>query len=248
VSFSATPQPTPLNPAASDAGKARFAPVGSRFYAVLMALSAVVVVLSNIGAAKGVEIGPLVLDGGFVLFPLAYVLGDVISEVYGWRASRNVVIMSFAMALLAVGSFWVMIRLPQASFYEGQDAFAATLGPVWRIVLASVVGFMAGQLSNSLIRVAMKKRQGERGLVWRLWASTGVGEFLDTFLFCCIAAGVIGVSTVGQFVNYVVVGFVWKTAVELILSPLTALVIGWFKRREPGYFSQVEEPKEPKAS
>lgn len=219
---------------------ARFAPVGSRFYAVLMATTAVVVVLSNIGAAKGVEIGPLVLDGGFVLFPLAYVLGDVVSEVYGWKASRNVVLMSFAMALLAVGSFWVMIRLPEAGFYEGQQAFSDTLGPVWRIVLASVVGFLAGQLSNALIMVAMKKRQGERGLVWRLWASTGVGEFLDTLLFCTIAAGVIGVSTAGDFVNYVLVGFVWKTAVELILSPLTALVIGWFKKREPGYFSEVQ--------
>lgn len=228
---------TPSQPAAPTA---RFAPVGSRFYAVLMATTAVVVVLSNIGAAKGVEIGRLVLDGGFVLFPLAYVLGDVVSEVYGWKASRNVVLMSFAMALLAVGSFWVMIRLPQASFYEGQQAFSDTLGPVWRIVLASVVGFLAGQLSNALIMVAMKKRQGERGLVWRIWASTGVGEFLDTLLFCTIAAGVIGVSTGGEFINYVVVGFVWKTAVELLLSPLTALVIGWFKKREPGYFSEVE--------
>lgn len=231
--------PVPDAESAAAAPMARFAPVGSRFYAVLMATTAVVVVLSNIGAAKGVEILGLVLDGGFVLFPLAYVLGDVVSEVYGWKASRNVVLMSFLMAILAVGSFWVMIRLPQAGFYDGQDAFADTLGPVWRIVLASVVGFLAGQLSNALIMVAMKRKQGEHGLIWRLWASTGVGEFLDTFLFCCIAAGVIGVSTLGEFVNYVVGGFVWKTVVEIVLSPLTALVIRWFKKREPGYFSEA---------
>lgn len=217
-----------------------FAPVGSRFYPMIVALMSVVVVLSNIGATKGVAFGPILTDGGFFLFPLAYILGDVISEVYGWKASRNSVVATFVLAAFAAGSFWVLIELPPADFYEGQDALAATLGPVWQIVAASLAGFLVGQLSNSLVMVRLKRSHGERKLLVRLWGSTGVGEFLDTLIFCSIAAPVIGVDSVGGFVNYVLVGFVYKVAVEVILSPLTAVVIGWFKRREPGYVAAAK--------
>jgi len=213
----------------------RFAPMGARFYAVIVAVMSVVVVLSNIGATKGVAFGWFIVDGGFILFPLAYILGDVISEVYGWRASRASVFITFALAAFAAGSFWVMIQLPSADFYDGQDAFVRTLGPVWRVVLASLCGFLVGQLTNALIMVSLKRRHGERKLLVRLWSSTGVGEFLDTFIFCSIAAGVIGVDSFGAFVNYVLVGFAWKTLVEIVISPLTAVVIGWVKRHEPGY-------------
>ncbi|RKW69899.1 queuosine precursor transporter [Galactobacter caseinivorans] len=225
--MSATPLPT------------AFAPIGSRFFAVTVAVMAVVVVLSNIGASKGVEIGPLVTDGGFFLFPLAYILGDVISEVYGWKASRRAVLATFVMAAFAAGTFWVMIQLPSASFYDGQAALERTLGPVWLVVVASLAGFLVGQLSNSLVMVTLKKRHGEKKLLLRLLGSTGLGEFLDTLIFCSIAASVIGVDSWGAFVNYVVVGFVWKTLVEVVLSPLTVLVIGWVKRREPGYVKAV---------
>lgn len=234
--------PTPVDPTPADPTRPAspaFAPIGSRFFAVTVAVMAVVVVLSNIGASKGVEIGPLVTDGGFFLFPLAYILGDVISEVYGWKASRRAVLATFVMAAFAAGTFWVMIQLPSASFYDGQAALERTLGPVWLVVVASLAGFLVGQLSNSLVMVTLKKRHGEKKLLLRLLGSTGLGEFLDTLIFCSIAASVIGVDSWGAFVNYVVVGFVWKTLVEVVLSPLTVLVIGWVKRREPGYVKAV---------
>lgn len=234
--------PTPVDPTPADPTRPAspaFAPIGSRFFAVTVAVMAVVVVLSNIGASKGVEIGPLVTDGGFFLFPLAYILGDVISEVYGWKASRRAVLATFVMAAFAAGTFWVMIQLPSASFYDGQAALERTLGPVWLVVVASLAGFLVGQLSNSLVMVTLKKRHGEKKLLLRLLGSTGLGEFLDTLIFCSIAASVIGVDSWGAFVNYVVVGFVWKTLVEVVLSPVTVLVIGWVKRREPGYVKSV---------
>lgn len=235
-----TDQPaTGQNPPAAPA----FAPVGSRFYAVIVSVMAVVVVLSNIGASKGVELGPLVTDGGFFLFPLAYILGDVISEVYGWRASRRAVLATFAMAAFAAACFWVMIVLPPASFYDGQSALERTLGPVWLVVLASLAGFLVGQLSNALVMVSLKRRHGEKKLWVRLLGSTGVGEFLDTLIFCSIAASVIGIDSAGSFWNYVVVGFVWKTLVEVVLSPVTVLVIGWVKRREPGYVAAVAQAR-----
>lgn len=240
----AEPAQQPKNTTSAPALSApAFAPVGSRFYAVIVSVMAVVVVLSNIGAAKGVALGPFITDGGFFLFPLAYILGDVVSEVYGWKASRRAVFATFAMAIFAAVTFWIMIELPSAPFYDGQEALARTLGPVWLIVLASLAGFLVGQLSNALIMVALKRRHGEKKLIIRLLGSTGVGEFLDTLIFCSIAASVIGIDSPSAFLNYVAVGFVWKTLVEVALSPLTALVIGWVKRREPGYVAAVAHGK-----
>ncbi|MEE1621861.1 queuosine precursor transporter [Zafaria sp. Z1313] len=215
--------------------RAAFAAAGSPYFSTALALMAVVVVLSNIGATKGVTFGPIVTDGGFFLFPLAYILGDVISEVYGFKAARRAIITTFALSFFTSFCFWILIHLPAADWYEGQEALAATLGPVWQIVAASLLGFAAGQTLNSWVLVKMKERFGEKRLVIRLLGSTGVGEFADTLIFCSIAAGVIGISDTATFINYVVVGFLYKTAVEVLFVPVTTTVIAWFKRREPSY-------------
>jgi len=215
--------------------KAIFAATGSPYFSTVLALMATVVILSNIGASKGVAFGPIITDGGFFLFPIAYILGDVISEVYGFKAARRSILVTFALAIFAVVCFWIMIALPSADFYDGQQALERTLGPVWRVVLASVLGFLTGQMANAWVLVKLKERFGERGLIGRLIGSSGVGEFLDTLIFCSIAASVIGIADAASFINYVVVGFVYKTGVEIIFVPLTSLVIRWFKRREPGY-------------
>lgn len=225
----------------------RFASRGSSHFDVLLALFCVVLVVSNIAATKGIELGsgsfslgsvqlwPIVTDGGAFLFPLAYIVGDVISEVYGFRAARRAILTGFAAALLAAGTFWLVVQAPAASFYENQAAFESVAGPVAQIVLASVVGYVVGQLLNSWVLVRMKRRTRERGLVGRLVASTGVGELADTFLFCAIAASAIGISSMGVFWNYFLVGVIYKIAVEVLVMPLTVAVIGWLKRREPTY-------------
>ncbi|MDR4533927.1 queuosine precursor transporter [Glutamicibacter sp. PS] len=222
--------------------RARFATPGSAYFSTLLTLMGAVVILSNIGASKGVIIGPLVTDGGFFLFPLAYILGDVISEVYGLKAARRSIITTFALAIFAVVCFWIMIQLPAAEFYDGQEALERTLGPVWQIVLASGLGFLVGQLTNSWVLVRLKERFGERGLIGRLVGSSGVGELLDTVIFCSVAAPVLGIADAGTFLNYVVVGFVYKTAVEVLFVPVTALVIRWFKKVEPGYSVEPTQP------
>lgn len=229
---------------AAPAGTARFASVGSGLFPVFVAVMAVTLILSNIGASKGVEIPipmpwdpgfTLITDGAFFLFPFAYIVGDVISEVYGFRASRRAIVTSFALSVFAAGCYWLFIALPGAVWYDGQEALERTLGPVWLIVLASLLGFLVGQLSNAFVMTRMKRRSGERLLFGRIAASTGVGEFLDTLIFCSIAAGVIGIETFGQFVNYLVVGVFWKVFVELVFSPVTIAVIGMVKRAEPTY-------------
>lgn len=223
------------NKTAAPVRSAVFAAAGSPYFSTIMAIMAVVVILSNVGAAKGVTFGLIVTDGGFFLFPLAYILGDVISEVYGFRQARRAIITTFALAAFSVLCFWIMIELPAAEWYDGQEALERTLGPIWRIVAASLLGFLVGQTLNSLVLVKMKERFGERGLVGRLMGSTGVGEFADTLIFCSIAAPVLGISDAPTFINYVLVGFAYKTAVEFVFVPVTALVIRHVKRREPSY-------------
>ena len=212
-----------------------FAPISSHIYPVLFAIMAVVFILSNIGAAKGVQIGPLLTDGGFFLFPVAYIVGDIISEVYGFKASRRVIYNTFLIAAFASLTYWIIIILPPAEFYDGQEALVRTLGPVPLIVLASLAGFFVGQLSNAWIMVAMKQRSGERYLFGRIAASTLVGELLDTIAFSAIAATVIGIETFGQYLVFVLIGWVWKFTVEIVLAPVTMWTIRKIKAAEPQY-------------
>jgi len=229
-------------------GKIHYASRGSSYFDIILALFCVVLVVSNIAATKSIEFGswdfsigsvqisPIITDGGAFLFPLAYILGDVISEVYGFAVARRAIFTGFAMAILAAVTFLVVEHAPAASFYGNQKAFESVLGFVPRIVLASVSGYVVGQLLNSYVLVRMKARSSEPKLWARLAGSTGVGEAADTFIFCAIAAGAIGITTMGQFWNYFVIGFVYKCSVEFIVMPLTIVVIGILKNREPTYW------------
>ncbi|WP_024819519.1 queuosine precursor transporter [Arthrobacter sp. 31Y] len=216
----------------------RFASIGSPYFGIMLAIMAVVLILSNIGASKGVVLGPIITDGGFFLFPLAYILGDVMSEVYGFKVARKAIITSFALSVFASLCYWIIIVLPGFNDEYGtakQAAIEGALGPVPQIVLASLLAFLAGQTINSWILVKMKARTGEKSLWARLMGSSVVGEFVDTLIFCSIAASVIGITDAGSFLNYVLVGFVYKTAVEFLFVPVTVLVVGWIKKREPSY-------------
>ncbi|WP_237203309.1 queuosine precursor transporter [Rothia endophytica] len=217
----------------------QFARPARTYFDLLLAASCVLLILSNIGATKAVAFGPILTDGGFFLFPLAYVLGDIISEVYGFRLARRAIITSFISAAVAALSFWVLISLPSADFYENQDALATVLGPVPLIVGGSLLGYLTGQLLNSWVMVKLKAKTGGKHLWGRLMGSTLVGELADTIIFCSIAAPILGITTFSQFLNYVLVGYVYKCAVEFVLLPITYPVIAWFKRREPSYGVQV---------
>lgn len=213
-------------------------PLSRSPYPYLLAVFCAVFLISNITAQKGVELGPLITDGAFFLFPISYVIGDVIAEVYGFKTARRAVFTGFGIAVVAVVSFYIAIWLPPAGFYDMQDTFAAVLGLLPRVVVASLTGYVVGQLLNAWVLQKMKDRFG-RGNLWaRLIGSTVAGEFADTLLFCSIAAGVIGISTAGEFVNYVAVGFAWKTLMEVVLLPITYPTIAWVRRQE----EQVQQP------
>lgn len=236
LKLNSTQGKTVSTPAPGDTGYARPA---RTYYDLLLAATCVVFILSNIGATKGVTFGSILTDGGFFLFPFAYVLGDVISEVYGFKLARRAIITSFVAAAVAAASFWVLIALPAADFYENQSALESVLGPVPQILAGSLLGFLVGQTLNSWVLVKLKAATGGRHLWGRLMGSTLVGELADTLIFCTIAAPIIGITTFGDFMNYVVVGYIYKCAVEFILLPLTYPVIAWFKRHEPSYGVQA---------
>lgn len=221
----------------SPALKANFATISSPYYPVLMAVFVGIMLISNIAATKGVGLfgGSLVTDGAFFLFPLSYVIGDVISEVYGFKAMRRTIWTGFAILLLASLSFTATIALPPLDGYENQAALEAVAGAVPQLVAASLAGYLIGEFTNSWVLVRMKEHTGERHLWARLIGSTVAGEFFDTMVFCAIAAPVIGVTTWGQFASFVLIGFVWKTLIEIVVMPGTYAAVRHLKRAEPSY-------------
>ncbi|MDO5494540.1 MAG: queuosine precursor transporter [bacterium] len=214
-----------------------FADTGRPYYAIIVASFVCLLLVSNIAATKGIQLGPFITDGGALLFPLTYVLGDALAEVYGFRATRRAIFLGFAASLVASLTFWLVMIAPGAPGYENQGAFEAVLGVVPRILLASMLGYLAGQMLNALVLVAIKRRTRERHLWARLLGSTLVGEAADTVVFCAIAAGAIGIQNMGQFWNYVLVGYVYKVAIEVLALPLTYRLVAFLKGREPSYAS-----------
>ncbi len=219
-----TPQPSGVH----------FARTGGSFYPYLVAIFVGVLLISNIGATKLIEFGPLITDGGVFLFPLTYIIGDILSEVYGWKAARRAIFTGFAMSILAAFTFYLVQISPAADAYEFQSAFESVLGFVPRIVLASVLGYLVGQLLNAYVLVKIKQRTKEKHLWARLIGSTVVGEFADTLVFCTVAF--YGIITGADFINYVLVGYLYKTLLEVLLLPISYPVIRAIKKREPTYF------------
>ncbi len=141
---------------------------GSGNYDLIVVLFCGMLLISNIGATKLIQFGPIITDGGAFLFPLTYIFGDVLSEIYGFRKARRAIFMGFGLSILASLTFWIVQIAPAADAYENQAAFEAVLGFVPRIVLASLCGFLAGQLINAYVLVRIKQRTKER----RLWAGS----------------------------------------------------------------------------
>ena len=206
-------------------------------YPIIAAVFCALLLISNIGATKFIDVGLIKTDGGAFLFPLTYILGDVLTEVYGFRAARRVIYTGFGLGALAGITFWVVQLAPAAAEWPNQEAFEAILGFVPQIVLASIIAFLCGQLSNSWTLVQIKKRTHEKKLWARLIGSTVVGEFVDTVVFTMIAS--LGRLSFEEFINYFIVGYVYKTMLEVVLLPITYRVIRIVKLREALVHSEL---------
>lgn len=217
-----------------------YASIGRSHYPTVIAVFCGLLLISNIGATKLIAFGPIITDGGAFLFPLVYIVGDILSEIYGLRAARRAIYTGFGLAILASATFWVVDLSPPAPGYGNQAAFGAVLGFVPRIVAASLAGYLVGQLLNAFVLVKIKERTREKALWLRLVSSTIVGELADTAVFCTVAF--YGVITGAEFINYVATGYVYKCLVEIVFLPVTYRVIKAMKRHEPTYNLAVLEP------
>jgi uncharacterized integral membrane protein (TIGR00697 family) len=198
-------------------------------FVVLAGFFVTALVVSNVIAVKLVEVEGRVFDAGNVLFPLAYLLGDVLTEVYGFRAARRIILLGFACNLLAVGAIQVALRLPAAGFWEeNQAAFETVLGTTWRIFVASLCAYLVGELTNSFVLSRMKVATRGRFLWSRTIGSSLVGQGLDSALFVTIAFAGTGVD----LVDTIVTTWAIKVAWEVAATPLTYLLANGLKRRE----------------
>lgn len=202
----------------------------SPLYYVLSTLFVTSLLLSNITAGKMASLLGLTLPAAVVFFPITYILGDVLTEVYGFYRARLTIWLGFFANLFMVVVFMVTIALPYPDFWTGQEAYRTVLGMTPRLVAASAVAYFAGSFLNSALLSRLKVVTAGRWLWLRTIASTLVGEGADTALFIVTAFG--GTMPFNMLANLVLAQYVWKVTYEILVTPLIYLVVGWLKRRE----------------
>lgn len=187
-------------------------------------------IVSNIAATKLISMGlfNVTLDGGVILFPLSYILGDIITEVYGFKTARKLVLVGFLVNILTAFIFYMVQLLPASPEWHNQSAYESILGMVPRIVFASMIAYLLGELSNSFVLARMKVLTKGKYLWARTLGSTLVGALVDTTLFGFIAFG--GVISNGAIVGLVVTGYILKFLIEALITPLTYIVVRYLKR------------------
>jgi uncharacterized integral membrane protein (TIGR00697 family) len=196
---------------------------------VVAAVFVTALVVSNIIAVKLVEVSGRVFPAGLVIFPLSYLLGDVLTEVYGIRSARRAIWLGFACNLLAVGAIQAAIHLPAADFWqENEAAYEQILGTTWRLFLASLAAYVVGELANAYVLAVMKGATGGRWLWTRTIGSTIVGEGLDSAIFITIAFA----GTGATLANPIITTWLIKVGWETLATPLTYAVVGYLKRTE----------------
>ena len=214
-----------------------------RYFDIILGIFIAVLIISNIASsAKIVDLGfsilniPMAFDAGTLLFPVGYVFGDILTEVYGYKYSRRVIWTGFFSLALAAPVFWVIGALPGESTwqgYAGDTAYRSILGGMSSggIVLASLTGFLLGEFSNSFILARMKILTRGRWLWSRTIGSTLVGELVDSALFVIVASA-FGVFPWSLFLTLTVTNYLFKVTIEVLMTPLTYLVVNALKRAE----------------
>ncbi len=202
----------------------------SIWFVMVVALFLTSLLLSNIIAAKIVSVGGLVMSSAIVIFPVSYIIGDVLTEVYGYRRARIVIWIGFACNLLVVLIISAAIALPPAPFYEHQGAFETVLGVAPRLMLASLTAYLVGEFTNSYVLAKLKIATQGRWLWTRTISSTLIAQMLDTAIFTTVAFA--GVYPAAELVQISLIEWGAKTLYEALATPLTYLVVGFLKARE----------------
>lgn len=197
---------------------------------IITALFVAILIISNIASTKIFSFGSVTLDAGILLFPLIYIFGDVLTEVYGYARGRRVIWIGFLCNVLMAAIFMLVTVLPPAADWPNQKAFESVLGFTPRIVLASMIAYFCGEFINSFILAKLKVRtQGK--LLWvRTIGSTLVGELFDTLLFITIAFW--GVFPTPVIVSLILFNYIFKVGIETLFTPFTYLLVNKLKKAE----------------
>lgn len=202
-------------------------------FIVLCVMFCTALVVSNIIAGKlwAAPFG-LTLTAGSVLFPIVYIIGDVMPEVYGLQSTRRVIWLGFGANLFAVLFFTICLALPAPSFWQNQTAFETVLGFTPRLLIASLLAYLVGTNANAWVMVRMRELTNSHWLWTRTIGSTIIGEGLDSTVFMLIAF--LGVVPTAALPSLIVSQWLFKTTYEVLATPITYVVIGWLKRSEQG--------------
>ena len=204
--------------------------LGYKYLDLITALFVAVLLISNVASSKILDLGPFTFDGGTLLFPISYIFGDILTEVYGYRRSRRVIWIGFACAGLMAGVLALVGALPPAEGWENQEAYEAILGTTPRIVLASLIAYFAGEFSNSYTLAKMKILTRGRWLWTRTIGSTLVGEGVDTVAFVSIAFA--GTLPWPLFWSIIVSNYLFKVGMEAVMTPVTYRITSFLKQAE----------------
>ena len=199
-------------------------------FVVITSLFVTCLIAGNILIVKQVGIGPFTLPAGIIIFPLSYILGDVLTEVYGYKKARSIIWLGFLCNLVAVAAFWIGGLLPSAPAFEAQDAYQRILGSTPRFLLASFIAYVAGEFSNSYVMARMKIATKGKWLWTRTIGSTIIGQGIDSVIALSIAFA--GVLPSQVLITMILSHWLAKTLYETAVTPLTYLVVGYFKRKE----------------
>jgi len=200
----------------------------SHRFVIIASVFVTCLITANIIAVKVISLGPFILPAAIFVFPLSYIFGDVLTEVYGYHQARRIIWLGFACNLIFVIFAWVGKLLPPASFWEEQEAYVSILGYTWRLLAASFCGYLAGEFGNSFVLAKMKILTRGRWLWSRTIGSTVVGQGLDTVLFIVVAY----IGTTSFTPMMILYHWLVKIGIEAVATPFTYVVVDFLKKKE----------------
>ncbi len=202
----------------------------STYFLYIAVLFVAVLMISNTTAGKLIEIGPFVVSGAIVVFPISYIFGDVLTEVYGYKASRKIIWSGFGALILMSFFYWLIGKLEPASFWLNQEAYETILSSVPRITLASITAYFCGEFSNSFVMSRMKVWMNGKKLWMRTIGSTMVGEGVDSIVFIAVAfSGSVPVKEMAVIVGSI---YLFKVIYEVVATPFTYIIVNKLKKAE----------------
>ena len=199
-------------------------------FVVVATLFITCLIVANIIVVKQISIGGFVLPAAIIVFPISYIIGDVLTEVYGYQQARRVIWLGFLCNLITVLAIWLAKIIPPAPVFDAQSAYERILGSTPRFLLASFVAYLVGEFANSFVLAKMKIATGGRWLWTRTIGSTLVGQGLDSLVFITLAF--VGTIPLAGLASAVVTQWLVKSAYEAAATPLTYLVVNFLKRQE----------------